>query len=130
MFKLHNPTKTEDHSAYLVHSAECPVCHTSTSVLITPEKLYLYNQGGYAHEVLSEYDPAIVERFITGLCGECWNLLFKGEEDMKPLLHPITIKDTLYHLTYRELNALSYQLQCAVAEADVLEYVTSKKEDN
>lgn len=82
MFKLHNPTKTEDLSAYLVHSAECPVCHTSTSVLISPEKLYAYNQGAYAQEVLSEYDPAIVERFITGLCGECWSSLFSDEEDI------------------------------------------------
>jgi hypothetical protein len=81
MFKLHNPTKTEDLSAYLVHSAECPVCHTSTSVLISPEKLYAYNQGAYAQEVLSEYDPAIVERFITGLCGECWSSLFTEEEE-------------------------------------------------
>jgi hypothetical protein len=82
MFKLHNPTKTEDLSAYLVHSHDCPVCHTSTSVLIAPEKLYAYNQGAYAQEVLSEYDPAIVERFITGLCGECWSSLFSDEEDI------------------------------------------------
>lgn len=49
------------------------------------------------------------------------------ETEMKPMLHPITIKDTLYYLTYRELSALYYQLQCAVEEADVLEYVTSKE---
>jgi len=53
----------------------------------------------------------------------------KEIDNMKPMLHPITIKDTLYYLTYRELNALSYQLQCAVAEADVLEYVTSKERE-
>jgi hypothetical protein len=48
-------------------------------------------------------------------------------QDMKPMLHPITIKDTLYYLTYRELSALYAQLQCAVEEADVLEYVTRKE---
>ena len=46
---------------------------------------------------------------------------------MKPILHPITIKDTLYYLTYRELCALSRQLENAVQEADVLEYVASKE---
>jgi hypothetical protein len=45
---------------------------------------------------------------------------------MKPILHPITIKDTLYYLTYRELCALSRQLENAVQEADLLEYVTRK----
>jgi hypothetical protein len=49
------------------------------------------------------------------------------DNDMKPMLHPITIKDTLYYLTYRELSALYYQLQYAVEEADVLEYVSSKE---
>ena len=81
MFKLYNPIKTVVLNGYTVHSHDCPVCHTSASVVITPEKLYAYNQGGYAQEVLSEYDPAIVERFITGLCGECWSSLFTEEEE-------------------------------------------------
>lgn len=80
MFKLYNPIKTVDLNGYTVHSHDCPVCHTSTSVLITPEKLYAYNQGAYAQEVLSEYDPAVVERFITGICGECWSSMFTEEE--------------------------------------------------
>ena len=46
---------------------------------------------------------------------------------MKPVLHPITIKDTVFYLTYRELSAVYFQLQCAVEEADVLEYVASKE---
>ena len=81
MFKLYNPIKTVDLDGYIVHSHDCPVCHTSASVVIAPEKLYAYNQGAYAQEVLSEYDPAIVERFITGLCGECWSSLFSKEEE-------------------------------------------------
>ena len=48
-------------------------------------------------------------------------------KELKRILHPITIKDTLYYLTYRELSALYAQLQCAVEEADVLEYVTRKE---
>lgn len=46
---------------------------------------------------------------------------------MKPMLHPITIKDTVFYLTYRELSAIYSQLQYAVQEADVLEYVASKE---
>ena len=82
MFKLYNPTKTEDLQGYFVHSHDCPVCHTSATVVITPEQLYAYNQGAYAQEVMSDYDPAITERFITGLCGECWSSLFSDEEDI------------------------------------------------
>ena len=44
-----------------------------------------------------------------------------------PMLHPITIKDITFNLTYRELSALYSQLQYAVEEADVLEYVASKE---
>jgi len=82
MFKLYNPTKTEDLQGYFVDSHDCPVCHTSATVVITPEQLYAYNQGAYAQEVMSDYDPAITERFITGLCGECWSSLFSDEEDI------------------------------------------------
>lgn len=82
MFKLYNPTKTIDLEGYFVTSHDCPVCHTSATIVITPEQLYAYNQGAYAQEVLNYYEPDIVERFITGICGECWNELFAADEDI------------------------------------------------
>ena len=73
MFTLHNPVKSEDLQWYTVTSHPCPTCNTTTSVKITPDKLYAYNQGAYAQDVLSSYDPDVRERFISGMCGPCWN---------------------------------------------------------
>jgi hypothetical protein len=76
MFKLHNPTKSEDLEWYAVTSHPCPTCNTTVSIDITPEKLYAYNQGAYAQEVLSEYDAGVRERFISGMCDPCWKELY------------------------------------------------------
>jgi hypothetical protein len=44
-----------------------------------------------------------------------------------PMLHTIKIKDIVFNLTYLELCSLSRQLENAVQEADLLEYVASKE---
>jgi hypothetical protein len=80
MFTLHNITKVEDQSGYIVTSHPCPTCNTTTSVKITPDKLYAYNQGAYAQEVLSKYDPGTRERFISGMCDPCWAELYDDPE--------------------------------------------------
>jgi hypothetical protein len=72
MFTLHNPTKLEDLSGYFVTSNPCPMCNDTLTITITPEKLFAYNQGGYAQDVLSAYDADVRERFISGICAMCW----------------------------------------------------------
>jgi len=81
MFTLLNPIKTADFSAYVVTSLPCPSCNESISIEIAPEKLFLYNQGGYVQEVLSDFDVDTRERFITGTCGECWDTMFGYNDD-------------------------------------------------
>jgi len=85
MFTLLNPTKTADLSAYVVTSKTCPTCQESISIEISPEKLFLYNQGGYVQDVLSDFDVDVRERFITGTCGECWDAMF-GQNDLDYLI--------------------------------------------
>jgi hypothetical protein len=80
MFTLLNPTKTPDLSAYVVTSKACPTCKGVLSISIAPEKLFLYNQGGKIQDVLSDYPPAIRERFMTGMCGTCWDSMFSFDE--------------------------------------------------
>jgi len=80
MFTLHNITKVEDQSGYIVTSHPCPSCNTTASIKITPDKLYAYNQGAYAQEVLSKYHPGIRERFISGMCDPCWAELYDDPE--------------------------------------------------
>ena len=79
MFKLHNPVKSEDLEYYTVTSHPCPTCKATVSINITPDKLYAYNQGAYAQEVLSEYDPGVRERFISGMCDPCWKELYAND---------------------------------------------------
>lgn len=81
MFTLNNIIKTADLSAYSVTSKACPTCDETITIQIAPEKLFLYNQGGYVQDVLSNFDVDVRERFITGTCGDCWNALF-GSGDM------------------------------------------------
>ena len=72
MFTLHNPTKLEDLSGYFVTSHACPMCGDRVTITVTPDKLFAYNQGAYAQDVLSDYDADVRERFISGICDVCW----------------------------------------------------------
>lgn len=72
MFTLMNPTKLADLSGYFVTSLPCPSCNETETIFVTPEKLYAYNQGAYAQDVLSNYDAGTRERFISGMCNDCF----------------------------------------------------------
>ena len=76
MFTLNNITKKSDLSAYYVESHRCPSCGTSVTLEITPQKLFAYNQGANAQEVLEGHDTYIRERFISGVCAICWDAMF------------------------------------------------------
>jgi hypothetical protein len=71
MFTLNNITKNEELN-YLVSSHPCPNCGTTETIEIAPEKLYAYNQGAYCQDVLSGYDAGTRERFISGMCNDCF----------------------------------------------------------
>ena len=81
MFTLNEITKLDDLSGYFVTSHPCPMCDTKVTVTIAPEKLYAYNQGAYAQDVLSDYDPDTREQFISGTCPDCWNAMFADFDD-------------------------------------------------
>jgi hypothetical protein len=78
MLTLLNPTKNNNLN-YFVTSLDCPVCLDNTTIEITSDKLYLYNQNGMAQDVLFGYPAEIRERFITGYCDTCWNQIFDDE---------------------------------------------------
>ena len=79
MFTLNKITKNEELN-YFVSSHPCPNCDSTLSVEITPDKLYAYNQGAYAQDVLSAYDADVRERFISGTCGVCWTEMFSDAD--------------------------------------------------
>jgi hypothetical protein len=79
MFTLNNPMKVMN-ERYVVTSHPCPMCNETKTVSISSEQLFAYNQGGYAQDVLSDYDADIRERFISGTCSYCWDGLFGDDE--------------------------------------------------
>ena len=79
MFTLNNITKNDELN-YFVDSLPCPICNESATIEITPDKLYAYNQGAMAQDVLFGYTPDVRERFISGTCGKCWDELFEEQD--------------------------------------------------
>jgi len=75
MFTLNNPMKVMDNN-YVVTSHPCPRCGETKTVAISSEKLFAYNQGAMAQDVLSDFDNDVRERFISGTCHHCWNAMF------------------------------------------------------
>ena len=80
MFTLNNPMKVMEGN-YVVTSNPCPTCKTTKTVAITGDKLFAYNQGAMAQDVLSAYDADIRERFISGYCSDCWDAMWADDAD-------------------------------------------------
>jgi len=79
MFTLHNPMKVMN-ERYVVTSHPCPTCNETKTVSISSAELFAYHQGGLAQTVLSAYDADVRERFITGICGTCWDEMFSDAD--------------------------------------------------
>jgi hypothetical protein len=44
-------------------------------------KRQLYNNNAFIQDVLPDVEIAVRERFMTGICGDCWNKLFNPDEE-------------------------------------------------
>jgi hypothetical protein len=71
MFTLTNPMKVMN-ERYVVTSLPCPACKETQTVSISSSQLFAYHQGGYAQDVLKDYDAGVRERFISGMCNDCF----------------------------------------------------------
>ena len=71
MFTLTNPMKVMN-ERYVVTSLPCPARKETETVSISSEQLFAYNQGAMAQDVLSGYDAGTRERFISGMCNDCF----------------------------------------------------------
>jgi L-lactate utilization protein LutB len=71
------------YNAYMVSSLPCPDCKQVLTVKLPAQRLFYYNQGASISEVFpeSEMSDDDRERFITGLCGPCWDKLFPDEDE-------------------------------------------------
>jgi hypothetical protein len=67
---------------YAVSSLPCPKCNGVLNINIAGEQVFAYHQGASITEVLPTLNADDRERFITGLCGICWNSMFGGDDDV------------------------------------------------
>ena len=57
---------------YELESMSCPSCTLTAKVRVSGEKVYLMHNGGNISQVLEGESRDVAERFITGICGDCW----------------------------------------------------------
>lgn len=80
MFTLLDVTKIKE-QLYSVTSLPCPHCNTTVTLEITSEQLWQYNNNFSIQDVLHNIDVPVRERFMTGICGDCWDKLFNPDEE-------------------------------------------------
>lgn len=78
MFTLLDVTKIKER-LYSVTSLPCPHCNTTVTLEITGEQLWQYNNNFSIQDVLHDIDIPVRERFMTGICGDCWDKLFNPD---------------------------------------------------
>jgi Zn ribbon nucleic-acid-binding protein len=77
--KISNLEKIEE-GRYAVTSAVCPECNTAETIEVSSKWVFDMNRGGRVSELLPtpQHSMATRERFISGLCGVCWNKVMMG----------------------------------------------------
>lgn len=66
---------------YLVDSLPCPSCGETLTTELEGPKLYAYNQGAYIQDTFPNLTAPDRERFISGMCGKCWDEAFGSLDD-------------------------------------------------
>lgn len=65
-----------------VKSKNCPMCGKNTEIEITDQQYQAIKNGELIQFAIENYPPEVRERFISGICPECWKNIFgDGEED-------------------------------------------------
>ena len=78
-----HPLKAEkiEEGRYNITSLPCVVCKHEAVLEITGQELYAYNQGISIVKILTGkgVDAGVRERFISGVCPNCWGEMFPEE---------------------------------------------------
>jgi hypothetical protein len=62
----------------LYTTEKCPVCDTSSELLLDEEKLIRWHYGELLQDVFPELTPSTRELILTGTHDDCWDQLFEG----------------------------------------------------
>lgn len=65
---------------FILTSTACIGCGSSTSIELDDEARIKLEMGKNINEIAPELESGIAERFISGICPECWDTMV-GEED-------------------------------------------------
>jgi len=68
---------------YDLESLDCPSCKQTVKVRVTGDKVYLMHNGGNISHVLEGESLDVAERFITGICGDCWDGFWSPHKGVK-----------------------------------------------
>ena len=67
------------------YNVNCKFCNKNVVIKLTSEQyknLGRYNRGeGHIQDLLPELSADDREMFVSGMCPECWDKTFSGEED-------------------------------------------------
>lgn len=74
--------QTGDTGVPMAHIAgPCIQCGKTIKVVVAGQDLADYRAGDYADTCFPYLSADAREFLISGICGECWDKLFGGEED-------------------------------------------------
>lgn len=60
---------------------KCPICGKKTIFTVTDEQYDKYiNKKENIQRIFPKLSCEDREKLITGICGDCWNKIFKDEE--------------------------------------------------
>lgn len=65
---------------YLITSPECPDCGEDITITADGRQMFAYHNGMLAQDVFPDLSPDERERFVSGVCPVCWELVFGAVE--------------------------------------------------
>jgi hypothetical protein len=65
----------------LVISGPCYDCKRPQTVTVRKDALEKFRAGAHAQNCFSKLSAEEREFLISGICGECWDLMFSEDED-------------------------------------------------
>ncbi len=64
-----------------IKTKNCPMCGQYSVVEATGHQVALLQAGEHIQHIFPNMEPAVRERFISGFCPDCWDKIFKEEEE-------------------------------------------------
>lgn len=62
-------------------TATCPICGHSNTIMVYSDDYDRWQNGGLAQDCFPYLSAEDREMLISGICPECWDRMFGGDED-------------------------------------------------